>query len=48
LWVGVYDAMNYIQSNITTICVGTAASMASFVLAGGTKGSRVALHHIRV
>jgi ATP-dependent Clp protease protease subunit len=43
--VGVYDAMNYIQSNITTICVGTAASMASFVLAGGTKGSRVALPH---
>jgi ATP-dependent Clp protease protease subunit len=39
--VGVYDAMNYIQSNITTICVGTAASMASFVLAGGTKGSRL-------
>jgi ATP-dependent Clp protease protease subunit len=29
--VGVYDAMNYIQSNITTICVGTAASMASFL-----------------
>jgi ATP-dependent Clp protease protease subunit len=35
--VGVYDAMNYIQSNITTICVGTAASMASFVLAGELK-----------
>jgi ATP-dependent Clp protease protease subunit len=46
--VGVYDAMNYIQSNITTICVGTAASMASFVLAGGTKGSRVALPHSRI
>lgn len=46
--VGVYDAMNYIQSNITTICVGTAASMASFVLAGGTKGSRLALPHSRI
>ena len=46
--VGVYDAMNYIQSKITTICVGTAASMASFVLAGGTKGSRVALPHSRI
>lgn len=46
--VGVYDAMNYIRSNITTICVGTAASMASFVLAGGTKGSRLALPHSRI
>nr|YP_009538377.1 proteolytic subunit 2 of clp protease [Capsosiphon fulvescens]AWX64066.1 proteolytic subunit 2 of clp protease [Capsosiphon fulvescens]AYV89983.1 proteolytic subunit 2 of clp protease [Capsosiphon fulvescens] len=52
--VGVYDAMNYIQSKITTICVGTAASMASFgatrkrKLAGGTKGSRVALPHSRI
>ena len=46
--VGVFDAMNYIKSNITTICVGTAASMASFVLAGGTKGSRLALPHSRI
>lgn len=46
--VGVYDAMNYIQSKIITICVGTAASMASFILAGGTKGSRIALPHSRI
>jgi ATP-dependent Clp protease protease subunit len=43
--VGVYDAMNYIQSNITTICVGTAASMASFVLAGELKEAEL-LYHI--
>jgi hypothetical protein len=42
--VGV-DAMNYIQSNITTICVGTAASMASFVLAGELKEAEL-LYHI--
>jgi ATP-dependent protease ClpP protease subunit len=42
--VGVYDAMNYIQS-ITTICVGTAASMASFVLAGELKEAEL-LYHI--
>jgi ATP-dependent Clp protease protease subunit len=40
-----YDAMNYIQSNITTICVGTAASMASFVLAGELKEAEL-LYHI--
>nr|YP_009367522.1 proteolytic subunit 2 of clp protease [Pseudoneochloris marina]ARK14474.1 proteolytic subunit 2 of clp protease [Pseudoneochloris marina] len=46
--VGVYDAMNYIKSDVTTICVGTAASMASFVLAGGTRGKRLALPHSRI
>jgi len=46
--IGVYDAMNYIQSDVTTICVGTAASMASFVLAGGTRGKRLALPHSRI
>jgi ATP-dependent Clp protease protease subunit len=45
--VGVYDAMNYIQSNITTICVGTAASMASFVLAGELKEAEL-LPHSRI
>jgi ATP-dependent Clp protease protease subunit len=45
--VGVYDAMNYIQSNITTICVGTAASMASFVLAGELKEAEL-LYHTRI
>lgn len=46
--VGVFDAMNYMKSDVTTICVGTAASMASFVLVGGTKGKRLALPHSRI
>ena len=46
--IGVYDAMNYIQVDITTICVGTAASMASFILTGGTRGKRIALPNCRV
>nr|AOC61579.1 proteolytic subunit 2 of clp protease [Gloeotilopsis planctonica] len=46
--VGVYDAMNYMKSDVTTICVGTAASMASCVLAGGRKGKRLALPHSRI
>ena len=46
--VGVFDAMNYIKADVTTICVGTAASMASFVLAGGKKGKRLALPHSRI
>ena len=46
--IGVYDAMNYIQADVTTICVGTAASMASFILAGGKIGKRIALPHSRI
>jgi len=46
--IGVYDAMNYIQSDVTTICIGTAASMASLVLSGGTHGKRLALPHCRI
>lgn len=46
--VGVFDAMNYMKSEATTICVGTSASMASFVLAGGGKGKRLALPHSRI
>lgn len=44
--VGVYDIMNYIQPEVTTICVGTAASMASFILAGGVE--RLAFPHSRI
>ena len=40
--------MNHISTQVTTICVGLAASMASFILAGGQKGQRVALPHSRV
>lgn len=46
--VGVYDTMNFVNTTVTTICVGTAASMASFVLCGGTRGQRIALPYARV
>jgi ATP-dependent Clp protease protease subunit len=46
--IAVYDAMNYVKSEVTTICVGTAASMASFILAGGDRGKRIALPHSRI
>lgn len=46
--IGVYDIMNYIDSDVTTLCVGTAASMASFVLAGGTFGKRMAFPNSRI
>jgi ATP-dependent Clp protease protease subunit len=46
--IGVYDAMNYVDADVTTICVGTAASMASFVLAGGATGQRISLPHARL
>ena len=46
--IAVYDGMNYAKAEVTTICVGTAASMASFVLAGGEKGKRIALPHSRI
>jgi ATP-dependent Clp protease, protease subunit len=46
--IAVYDAMNYIKSEVTTICVGTAASMASFILAGGDRGKRIALPYSRI
>lgn len=46
--IGVYDIMNYIDSDVTTLCVGTAASMASFVLAGGKFGKRIAFPHSRI
>lgn len=46
--IAVYDTMNYVKCGVTTICVGTAASMASFVLAGGDRGKRIALPHARI
>ena len=39
----IYDTMNYIKCDVSTICIGMAASMGSFLLAGGTKGKRLAL-----
>ena len=40
---GIYDTMNYIKCDVSTICVGMAASMGAFLLAGGTNGKRFAL-----
>lgn len=41
--LAIYDTMQYIKPDVSTICFGMAASMASFLLAGGTKGKRFAL-----
>jgi ATP-dependent Clp protease protease subunit len=46
--IGIYDIMRYLNSGITTICMGTAASMASFILTGGTYGRRIALPNSRI
>lgn len=39
----IYDTMQYIKCDVSTICIGLAASMGAFLLAGGTKGKRMAL-----
>ncbi len=41
--MAIYDTMNFIKCDVSTICVGLAASMGAFLLAGGTKGKRYAL-----
>ncbi|MCR5465903.1 MAG: ATP-dependent Clp endopeptidase proteolytic subunit ClpP [Lachnospiraceae bacterium] len=41
--MAIYDTMRYIKCDVSTICVGMAASMGAFLLAGGTKGKRLAL-----
>lgn len=41
--MAIYDTMNYIKSNVSTICLGMAASMAAFLLSSGQKGKRYAL-----
>lgn len=46
--LGIYDTMQYIQSDVSTICTGMAASMASVLLVAGTAGKRFALPHSRV
>ena len=40
---GIYDTMQYIKCDVSTICVGMAASMGAFLLSGGAKGKRIAL-----
>jgi len=46
--MAIYDTMNHVKSDVSTICVGMAASMGSFLLAGGTKGKRFALPNAEI
>lgn len=46
--LGIYDTMQYISSDVSTICTGIAASMAAVLLVAGTAGKRFALNHSRV
>ena len=46
--LGIYDTMQFISSDVSTICTGMAASMAAVLLVAGTKGKRFALKHSRV
>lgn len=46
--LAIYDTMQYIKPDVSTICVGMAASMAAILLAAGTKGKRYALPHSRI
>ena len=46
--LGIYDTMQYISSDVQTICTGMAASMAAVLLVAGEKGKRFALNHSRV
>lgn len=41
--MAIYDTMNYVKCDVSTICIGMAASMGAFLLAAGTKGKRIAL-----
>ena len=43
--LGIYDTMQFIKCDVSTICMGMAASMGAFLLAGGTPGKRLALPH---
>jgi len=46
--MAIYDTMRFIKPDVSTICVGQAASMGAFLLSAGTKGKRFALTHSRV
>lgn len=46
--MAIYDTMNYIKSDVSTICIGMAASMGAFLLSGGAKGKRFALPNAEV
>ena len=46
--LSIYDTMQFIKPDVSTMCIGQAASMGAFLLAGGKKGKRMALPHSRV
>ena len=46
--LAIYDTMQYIKCDVSTICIGMAASMGAFLLAGGTKGKRMALPNAEI
>ena len=46
--MAIYDTMQYIKCDVSTICMGMAASMSAFLLAGGTKGKRLALPNAEI
>ncbi len=46
--MAIFDTMNYIRPDVTTICIGQAASMGAFLLSSGEKGKRYALPHARI
>ncbi|MGI6010236.1 MAG: ATP-dependent Clp endopeptidase proteolytic subunit ClpP [Ruminococcus sp.] len=46
--MAIYDTMQYVKSDVSTICIGMAASMGAFLLSGGTKGKRFALPNAEI
>ena len=46
--MAIYDTMNFIKCDVNTVCIGMAASMGAFLLAGGTKGKRMALPNAEI
>ena len=46
--MAIYDTMQYVKCDVSTICIGMAASMGAFLLAGGTKGKRMALPNAEI
>jgi ATP-dependent Clp protease protease subunit len=46
--MGIYDTMNQIRPDVSTVCMGLAASMGAFLLSGGAKGKRMSLPHSRI
>ena len=46
--MAIYDTMQYIKCDVSTVCIGMAASMGSFLLSGGTKGKRFALRNAEI